>query len=99
PLEQQHLRRLVGVEKSHRSATAPVLQALCRPRIAMTWALHLQHRVTAVRSMYGSNPADVATGLERGADLQLPCSRRVSDKTGQPRQPVASDIAERRDDD
>src|SRR6202012_3242413 len=66
--------------------------------IAMTRTLHLQHRVATVRSTYGSNPPDVAARLERGAHLQLPGTRRISDQTRQSRQPVTSDIAERRDD-
>ena len=47
----------------------------------MTRTLHLQHRVAAVRSTYGSNPPDIAARLERGAHMQLPGTRRVSDQT------------------
>src|SRR5216684_1487833 len=65
----------------------------------MTRTLHLQRRVAPVRSTYGSNPPDVAARLERGAHMQLPGTRRVSDQTRQSGQPVASDVAERRDDD
>jgi hypothetical protein len=64
----------------------------------MTRTLHLQHRVAAVRPTYGSNPSDVAARLERGAHMQLPGTRRVGDQTRQSREPVASHVAERRDD-